>query len=284
MGGRALEGGHVGLRSNTNSTRVWAFQLDSVLPSVYRFAAVRRGFYFADQALNFTEAVDIEIAMNAEAASAPVAPGNLVGTVHDQSSGDPVEGVQVRIIPTEQTALTDHSGSFTIAEISQGALGLELQRAGYEPRLDTLASLPGITLEVDVTMSTEPVQLDPIVVEIRPLYLEATGFYRRAQLARGHHFTAEEIMDRAPNRLADIFRRVPHVEHRRTSMRSTIMNTRDRCPMTAWLDGMSVPGFELAYFPPRELAAMEVYTGVEVPTEFFDRCGVILLWTDPEQR
>ena len=51
--------------------------------------------------------------------------------------------------------------------------------------------------------------------------------------------------------------------------------------MTVWLD---VPGFELAYFPPRELAAMEVYTGVEVPTEFFDRCGVILLWTDPEER
>ncbi len=264
-----------------------AFALDIPAPGTYRLIVLRRGFYLVDAAVYLeptgAEPIQILAELEEEQPDNPLAPGRIIGTVVDQENGRPVGQAEVRVEPTGQTATTNNRGVFDIENISGGAILVEIERVGYQTRVDTLASFPGVSLTVQFSMAPEAIALDPMVVSVRSQHLESVGFYRRQQQGLGSHWDRAAIEALNPVQLSDVFRRRP-VAGVRVGRGEwgevALTSSRGRgCQLSTWLDEMRMPGFDIDTYPWEAVAAMEVYVGSQVPARFPDSCGILLIWS-----
>ncbi len=255
------------------------YNLTELEGGVYRFVVLRRGYYYADQNINLTGTMNIRVEMTPEDVSAPVGPGRVVGQVIDQETGRPIEGATVALAPTAQQTETDDQGRFEIADVSTGALLLQVRRVGYRPRADTIVAFPRVTVEVELTLATRAIPLAPIAVIARSAFLEARGFYRRAG---GSGWQANRIAIEAadPLELEGMFDRVPGLRVERDVFGSTLFtSTRGRrCVFGMFLDGVRAPGFDISSLPPEAVEALEVYQDPNIPPEYTHSCGVVLVW------
>jgi hypothetical protein len=256
-------------------------------PGTYRLIVLRRGFYLVDAAVYLeptgAEPIQILAELEEEQPDNPLAPGRIIGTVVDQENGRPVGQAEVRVEPTGQTATTNNRGVFDIENISGGAILVEIERVGYQTRVDTLASFPGVSLTVQFSMAPEAIALDPMVVSVRSQHLESVGFYRRQQQGLGSHWDRAAIEALNPVQLSDVFRRRP-VAGVRVGRGEwgevALTSSRGRgCQLSTWLDEMRMPGFDIDTYPWEAVAAMEVYVGSQVPARFPDSCGILLIWS-----
>jgi hypothetical protein len=265
----------------SNADGSWS--IEGVTPGVYRFVALRRGFYYADTFVEITGPASLEIVLVEEDPDDPVALGRLTGQYLDQESGDPVRDVELRLQPMGLTTSTDRQGRFSFGELTIGAVLLEASRMGYQARADTLAVAPDITLNATVYLQPDAVTLEPIVVEVTALnrFLEINGFYRRQQSSRqGTVITREEIERRNPPFISQMLNTVMGTRLQRDNFGTmSLRSTRDGCELTVWLDGMRVPGFDMDTYPVDAIEAVEVWRGQSVPPEFRDPCGVVLIWS-----
>jgi len=262
------------------SSETGAFTLEGVQPGVYRFIANRRGYYLTDLNVRIDGPVEFEVQLTPEDPDEPVVSGALTGVIRDQTSGQPVDGVEITVEPTGQEARTDNQGQFEIRDISAGALRLTFRRVGYEPRVDTVASFPGVSLVLELTMSAQPIELDPVVVTARPAYLEANGYYRRARDRRGRQYDPDEVERLGYPDFTRMFV-FPGARVQRGRMgQQVLVNTREgNCEYTVWIDGSPVPGIGLDEINGSWVEAVEVYSGLDTPPGYSDRCGVILVWS-----
>ena len=256
-----------------------AFQLTELEGGVFRFVVVRRGYNYADQNVNLAGLPYIQVEMTPEDDSAPVGPGRVVGRVLDQESGRPIEDAWVGLAPTSQQAETDSRGRFEITDVSAGALLLQVRRVGYLLRVDTIVALPEVTVDVELTIATTALPLDRITIVARSPFLEARGFYRRVG---GSGWQANRIAIEAedPRELERMFDRVTVVRVERDRFGGTVLTSRrgTRCVFGVFLDGILAPGFNINTLPPDEVEALEVYQGSNVPPEYSDPCGAVLIW------
>jgi hypothetical protein len=257
------------------------FELTEIEAGPYRFMVLRRGYYYADQNVNFAGPMNIQVDMSPEEENNPVGPGEVIGQIRDQESGRPIEGVTVELVPANQTVETDGQGNFRFQDVSTGAVLLRSRRVGYQPREDTTAAFPGITVDVKLTLAAAAIPLDPIVVVARSPFLAARGFYRRGESSNGFQAGRQEIEETTFNDLLPLFRRVSGVRMQRDRFGTPVLtNSRSRdCVLLTFIDGMRTPGFDMGTMPPEHVEALEVYLGVSVPMEYDHSCGVVLIWT-----
>ena len=255
------------------------FNLTELKGGPYRFIVLRRGYYYADDNIHLTGPVDIRVVLSPEDVSAPVGPGRVVGRVLDQESGRPIKGATVTLAPTAQQTETDARGRFEITDVSPGALLLQARRVGYQPRVDTIAAFPGVTVDVELTLATAALPLDPITIVARSPFLEARGFYRRAG-GSGWQANRRAIEAIDPRELERMFDRVAGVRVERDRFGGTVLTSRRgrRCVFGVFLDGIRAPGFDINTLPPDAVEALEVYQGVNIPPEYSHSCGVVLIW------
>jgi len=262
------------------------FELDIPVSGVYRLIVLRRGYYLVDAGVRLEgngEPVEILAELEEEQPDNQLIPGRIVGTIVDQENGRPVRDAQVTIQPTGQTATTNRQGFFEIADISAGAILIEVEHPNYAPRTDTLASMPGISLDVRLGIAPEAIPLEPLVVSVRNDRLESVGFYRRQQMGIGNHWDSGQIEALQPVQLSDVFRRRPVAGvrvDRGQFGEVALTSSRGRgCQLSTWLDEVNMPGWDLDSYPWEFVAAMEVYVGSQVPARFMDSCGVLLIWS-----
>ena len=62
------------------------FHLIGITPGMYRFIALRRGYYWADQDVRFAESGQLDITMQPENEADPIGPGAIVGRIVQQGS------------------------------------------------------------------------------------------------------------------------------------------------------------------------------------------------------
>lgn len=72
--------------------------------------------------------------------------GKLSGVVTDAQTGQPIEGVQVRVLGTGFGALTQANGRYFIISVPSGTYTVEARRIGYQSRQTT-----GVSVRIDVT-------------------------------------------------------------------------------------------------------------------------------------
>jgi hypothetical protein len=85
------------------------------------------------------------------AGQAPISPttGDVTGVVVDQSSGQPLSGVQIVLVEnTGITAATGSDGSFRLSNVPAATYTLQLSRSGYQPRSLGIQVVAGQTFNV----------------------------------------------------------------------------------------------------------------------------------------
>jgi len=214
--------------------------------------------------------------------------GRVMGRVLDQENGDPVEGAELRIRGTGLMRISDARGRFEFETVPTGTLVLEVAHLAFRVRTDSIQVLPGATLELDVGLAADPVLLEPLLVTVRSRVLEANGFYsRREQGLSGLLLTREQIEERRPARLTDLFVSIPGVRlaHRDGVGASVVLFPRgnlmegETCYPDVWVDGVITTIIDLDQFHPDQVEGLEVYQGAGTPLRYNSACGAILIWT-----
>ena len=96
--------------------------------------------------------------------SVPVSnPVTIMGTVLDNATRQPLEGVWVALAGTRFSAVTNHEGRFSFLNVPPGRHVVESNQLGYAFRADSLTFLKH-TLGLRIALSEEAIALDPITV------------------------------------------------------------------------------------------------------------------------
>lgn len=91
--------------------------------------------------------------------------GQITGTVTDSTTGEPLPGVNVVIVGTQQGAATDVQGNYTLSGLAPGSYTLQVSFIGYAPK-----TVPGVevrdgeTTRVDIALRPSAVALQDVVV------------------------------------------------------------------------------------------------------------------------
>lgn len=106
-----------------------------------------------------------------------VEPGRVSGAVHDATTGAGVEGAEVWLRGTSMRALTGKNGAFRLGEVPPGTYTFVADHLRYGTRQDTLVVPSGRTLQVEMRVDQQAIELDPLTVEVEavPLTQRAMG-------------------------------------------------------------------------------------------------------------
>lgn len=219
----------------------------------------------------------------------------VIGQVRDAESSRPVEGAEVVLSGARGFQVTDSDGRFEFPSVSQGPATITIRRMGREPMTDEVDVSGEGTLELDIRLAPDPVELEPMEVTVtrRIPYLEDMGFYERQDKGySGQHITREYIDERDPRTMGDILQSVPGVRVDHDGLGSYFVQIRrpirltsgDGCIPRVLIDDIPADPGWLEDISPQRVDGMEVYTGANAPLRYNNPCGVILVWTRRGER
>lgn len=139
---------------------------------------------------------DLVLLMSAE--------GTLVGKVMDYTTQEPLAGAIVSVIGTPRRKVTDADGAFVLDSLPPGRHLVETKYLGYEPRTDSVTVFSQETVNTEIRMSTEAIEVEGLVVTARTRF----GRTSIANDKRADVFTRAEIEPILPRvrNMADLLR------------------------------------------------------------------------------
>jgi TonB family protein len=225
----------------------------------------------------------------------PTPRGTLSGVVRD-SSGGGIASAEVIIAGTGLRAYTNGQGEFRLTNVPAGPVTVGVRRLGFVPALASIVVVANEPAVMSVIVAPLAQSLATVVVRGDRRfedYGRMAGFYqRRARSSGGHFITREQIDQRNPAQLTDLFRSVPGARIHSSTFNNVVRFRGMRCAPLVWLDGFPATAgeFDLDTLDPYIVEGIEVYLGVAtVPPEFRwvrggGSCGAIVIWTGFEQR
>ena len=134
--------------------------------------------------------------------AAVLQPGAISGTLTDQDRGWAVEGAEVRLAGTSYGTVSGPGGTFRLPSVEAGEYTLRATHVAYGERSEPVSVGSGTAVSVAMSMSMQPIALDPIEVSV-----QAIG--DMDVVAAGGHVVSrrriEEVRHRARD-LADVLR------------------------------------------------------------------------------
>ena len=221
--------------------------------------------------------------------------GTVTGMVRD-STGAGIAGAEVSVSGTTLRAHTNAEGGFRLTNVPLGSLTLAVRRLGYAPTAISVLLSPSETPVVSVVVTPLAQALATVVVRGDRRFEDhgrLAGFYqRRSRSSGGHFITREQIDQRNPSQLTDLFRNVPGARVHTSRFTNAIRFRGMRCAPLVWLDGFPATAgeFDIDALDPYIVEGIEIYLGVAtVPPEFRwvrggGSCGAIVIWTGFEER
>ena len=227
--------------------------------------------------------------------AAQTLPAMLVGQVRD-SSGRPIGGVEVWIRGSDLFAITNDSGGFRLAGAIPGEKKVSVRRLGYEPTTFDVTLRSGRIDSLVVALNAVAATLPGVLVEDEHMTRSRrllSGVWDRRSRGFGHYYTRDEIEKHDPHDFTDIVRmtagvQIVNVQGRKSIRFSRSPGIRGDCPPQYFVDGMRVENASPDEFPPQDVEAVELYSGISnIPAQFAARavsvrtqtCGAIVIWT-----
>ncbi|MDX1624056.1 MAG: carboxypeptidase regulatory-like domain-containing protein, partial [Gemmatimonadota bacterium] len=144
------------------------------------------------------------------------ATGMLAGTVTMVETGEPLEGVEVRLGETGRTAVTDENGEFLFMGVPVGTYELTTDRLATKGDAPVAATVEaGASSVVEIALLSEPIVVDPVEaeVDVDPNWPAGVkDFYRRANRGSGGTFiTRADIEEQAPFSSSELLQNVPAI-------------------------------------------------------------------------
>lgn len=222
-------------------------------------------------------------------AQASQEPSQVTGTVQEHETGLPLAGAAVSLASGPHgtvgigTRVTNSEGRFLFRRVPPGTYRLVVTYIGYRDVRDTLPVSPNNDLELALSMSVRPIELDPIlVVTDRADFSPLRGFEERRKTRSGTFIDREEIEGQMAHNFSDLFRMVPGARIIPGRFNTGRIVLRGGCTPTLWVDGMrlSTPEGMDSLLRPMDLEAVEIYHGASLPVEFgSNSCGAVVAWT-----
>lgn len=137
-----------------------------------------------------------------------VAPGSIVGTVADATTGLPLPNVDVRVVGSSLATRTDAAGRFTLAALPPGSYRLSLNLQGYQPAISEPISVGATVIRATLSMQQGKNGLRTIAV---------TSARSSDSLQQSSTFTKtlnmETLQQQGINRAGDALRTEPGVNN-----------------------------------------------------------------------
>ncbi len=215
----------------------------------------------------------------------------LTGTVLAEADLQPIPNAEVRL-STGQRLRAGPDGKFSVPDARPGTRMIEVRAVGYYPERRAVDVVDGAPyLEVVLTGLRQV--LDTVRVNAtRMQSAHLAGFDERRRRGTGRFLTAADIQRRAPVATSDLFRSFGGVRFERGPMGETYIHVRsmrdEMCAPDVYVNGLYLGQVTAEAIDdiakPREIAGIEVHTGVLVPAEYSrgmagEGCGVLLIWT-----
>jgi TonB family protein len=219
----------------------------------------------------------------------------VAGVVRD-SSGSGISGAEITVAGTGLRAHTNAQGEFRLTNVPAGTVTVGVRRLGFMPAVASIVVAANEAATISVLVAPLAQSLATIIVRGDRRFEEhgrLAGFYqRRARSSGGHFITREQIDQRNPGQLTDLFRSVPGARIYSSTFSNVVRFRGMRCAPLVWLDGFPATAgeFDLDALDPYIIEGIEVYLGVAtVPPEFRwvrggGSCGAIVVWTGFEER
>jgi hypothetical protein len=226
------------------------------------------------------------------------------GVVVVTSTLAPVAGAQVALVGAGRTVRTDKNGAFEFDSLSPGTYLVQVRGVGDETPMTQVPVGRREVIELEVKLGKADALLLPELVTTAPEPVKPeetiegmrlpSEFVARKKLGLGQYITREEILERRPPTVVDLFRGIRGVV---LSCRNGICMPRPtrasaNCNPIVVVDRVSTDAGVLASMVPNDLEAIEVYLGMStVPAEYLQtaeraQCGMIVVWTrvPPQKR
>ena len=284
-----------GIRLRAISDEAGRVELGRLRRGRYRIVTQRAGYQILAGELPVPWDTEFLVLLDRMALDDPRTLGRIFGRVTEEGSRDGLSDVDITILsPTSFRTLSDPRGRFTLTGLEPGPVELRFQRLGYAPLTTTLTVPAGKTVEVYVSMSFRPIELEPIVVRVGSGYLERSGFYRRARNAWGSRFTRHDIDLIDPHYVSDLLSRAPGVMVQQGLRGAEVVSRRridtgdgTPCHLLPFLDGVPMFDWDFDLVLPSDIDGVEVYQGSSAPIQYRNiiepdgtyPCGVVLIWT-----
>ena len=219
----------------------------------------------------------------------------ISGIVRDDSTSQPIPGVELIIQALDRRAVTDSLGGFRFTGLATGIHYILVRKIGYRPVQLRAILVSDDTLEATVELNAAAVELAPIEVTVSAIPPGMEAYEERRKNENGYFIGSRTLRQSEHRQLADIFRSVRGVSLRYARGNKTILvNNRDRCPMQIYMDGIkiyeprsgagrAVEPLDINLFTVAQLEAIEVYRGpAETPPQLAGTgggCGTVVLWS-----
>lgn len=227
-------------------------------------------------------------------AAAPSGAQTITGRLVDGGSGEPIASGAISLLtePGDVVARaeSDAAGRFSVRAAEPGSYYLRGEHIGYRAVTDGIFELgSGGRMEVEIRLSTRPVELEPLDVRIESDYLarrqreslNRRGYYDRKKAGFGY-FVEVDSLRLIPFNHSDLFRRMPGV----SKFPGTAVSLRRCGRFAGWVNGIRVfqgSSWDMSLdVDIGSIAAVEVYPSVaRLPLQWggFGVCGAILVWT-----
>ena len=79
----------------------------------------------------------------------------ITGTVVDEQTKDPIDGVSVILSPSGKNSITGSDGYFEFQDLEAGQYTLTVQATGYSSNRKTITVVAGATANVNITLQKE---------------------------------------------------------------------------------------------------------------------------------
>lgn len=141
------------------------------------------------------------LALGVITAEAAAQAGSITGTIIDQATRQPINGVQVHIPGTSISSLSNAQGRFQLLNVPPGQQTVRSVSIGYAPSDQTVNVVVGQITTIDFEMRVSAVNLDALVVNV------VTGrAERKRELGTNTASISASQLERAPiTKLADVF-------------------------------------------------------------------------------
>ncbi|MFL5509746.1 MAG: carboxypeptidase regulatory-like domain-containing protein [Gemmatimonadaceae bacterium] len=198
-------------------------------------------------------------------------------------------GSRVEVVGTDQVAMTNEKGEFTMQHLPSGSHVLLARHLGFGAETVPVDLSSRAPSQVTIKLPKYVAIIDPVVVTARrAASLDKVGFNQRQRTGQGFYLGPETIQAMHPNYLTDILRRVPSLKVSYTPTGDVVSGSRGTgsgC-VQYYVDDMpwqsAEPGDINNFVNGNEVVGVEVYAGPGAPAQYtraMGDCTTIVLWT-----
>lgn len=200
-------------------------------------------------------------------------------------------GTRVEVVGTDQIALTNEKGEFTMTKLPSGSHVLLARHLGFGAQTVAVDLSPHQPQQVALQLTKFVANIAPVIVNAkRSSSLDKIGFSQRQKTGMGYYLGPEQIQSMHPQYLSDILRQVPGLRVSSTPEGDVISSSRGASGMgdcvQYFVDDMpwrsATPGDINQFVNGNEVMAAEVYQASNTPAQYstaMGGCTTIVLWT-----